>query len=164
SSTSGKRQINDEEDDEGEGFGFTPPQSMTIHVSGFLPSSNRPARQAVITPTQRNSLSGRRKVFFEEVVNLPSPTVPSSSEGPSEPSVRPRLIYIRDYHTLAAYRHIWFGALLSAVRARRQGPINRASSPVANPMVIIYGFTPPLMGSNGTSSTSAGANEGEADQ
>jgi hypothetical protein len=148
-----KKQASEDEDDEGEGFGFAAPQSMTIHVSGLIPSGTRPTRQAVITPTQRNSISSRRKVFFDEVVNLPWPFSMEDPDHSPDVANKPRIIYIRDYHTLAAYRHFWFGPLLSAVRARRQGAMNRASSSVANPTVIVFGISPPLLGRNSSTVT-----------
>ena len=128
---------------------------MTIHVSGLTPASR--GRQAMITPSQRDLSSSRRKVFFEDVINMlsPAPDADSPGDGPDHESVRkPRIVYIRDYPTLAQSQRIWFPSLLNAIRNRRQGPMNRSSGPVAYPMIIVYGITAPLFVSSSGSAAS----------
>lgn len=109
-----------------------------------------------MTPSPRRTSSppSKIKVFFDALVNTPSSKEESS---PSVSSERPRLIYVRDFPTLAATSDVWYPPLLSAVRSRRRGPISRPSSVVARPMTIIFGMTPPLLP---TASSSSSAENG----
>lgn len=85
---------------------------------------------------------GKLRAFFDELINVNAPIV----EGATEPRSRsPRIIYIRDFHTLASSSSVWYPALLAAVRARRQGPLARQSSPVFNPTTIVFGITPSII-------------------
>ena len=68
----------------------------------------------------------------------------------------PRIIYIRDYPTLAPSLSSWFQPLLSSVRAHRQGPIARPTSPVTNPMTIVLGMTPSIVPPAPSSPSNAG--------
>jgi hypothetical protein len=103
----------------------------------LIPQPALHGRTLITSPSSRRvPPPSKIKVFFDTLVNLPSDQ--TSSKG------RPRLIYIRDFPTLAPTASVWYPPLLSAVRARRRGPISRPSSPVCNPMSIIFGITPPL--------------------
>ncbi len=104
-------------------------------------------RQGVIT--QRSSASTKAKAFFDNLINIPSPD--SSAE-----KNRHRIIYIRDYPLLAPSASSWYSSLLASVRQRRQGPISRPTSPVANPVTIVFGMTPPIVQSSSSSSSTAG--------
>ena len=117
---------------------------MTLHVLAPVAASRgRPS--SVFTPARSSPTPSRIKAFFDELVNMPSP---SSSESSQPQRIRPRLIYIRDFPTLSPSAPTWYPHLLSALRARRTGPIARPSSPVACPMAIVCGVTPPLVGSS----------------
>ena len=115
---------------------------MTLHVLAPVAASRgRPS--SVFAPARSSPTPSRIKAFFDELINMPSP----SSSEPSQPQrIRPRIVYIRDFPTLASTAPTWYPHLLSAVRARRTGPIARPSSPVACPMTIVCGVTPPLVG------------------
>lgn len=140
----------EEEDDDVEDDG---PRSgsLTLHV--LAPTSSLRAGRASTARKASTSLL-KVKNFFDELINTPAPP----SEGSSEPGARPpRIIYVRDFTTLAASSPSWYPALLSAVRARRQGPLPRQSSPVHSPTTIIFGITPPIVsqglhGSSGSGS------------
>ncbi|KIY50937.1 AAA-domain-containing protein [Fistulina hepatica ATCC 64428] len=95
--------------------------------------------QSQSSPLVSPPSSSRIKPFFDALVNTPSKdTSPSSIR-------RPRLIYIRDFPTLAPSSAAWYPALLSAVQQRRRGPIQRPSSAVLSPTTIIFGMTPSLL-------------------
>lgn len=95
----------------------------------------------------------RLKGFFDEIVNLRPASTGDGEEPSSLPARRPRIIYVRDYPTLAASSSAWYPALLAAVRQRRQGPISRPNSPVVNPTAIVFGITPSFMVPEPLSST-----------
>ena len=117
---------------------------MTLHVLAPVAASRgRPS--SVFAPSRSSPTPSRIKAFFDELINIPSP---SSSESSQPQRPRPRIVYIRDFPTLAPTAPTWYPHLLSAVRARRTGPIARPSSPVACPMTIVCGVTPPLVGSS----------------
>ncbi|KAF8654059.1 hypothetical protein AX16_003593 [Volvariella volvacea WC 439] len=137
--------IEDEGDDTSS---LLPPSQMTLAVMASPSSSG--GRTILATP-RRNSPPSKIKVFFDALINTPSKEDPSSSARG-----RPRLIYIRDYSTLAASSSIWYPPLLAAVRQRRRGPISRPNSPIINPMAIIFGMTPSLTPSSASTSTSNG--------
>ncbi|KAI5990583.1 hypothetical protein EDC04DRAFT_3148762 [Pisolithus marmoratus] len=131
---------NVEEEDEADASSYSPSvgiAQMTLHV--LAPAMASRGRQPPLFTTSRSSAPPNRiKAFFDDLVNFPSPGQ----------HARPRLVYIRDFPTLAPTVPTWYPHLLSAVRARRTGPIARPSSPVACPMTIICGVTPPLVGQN----------------
>lgn len=117
---------------------------MTLHVLAPVAASRgRPS--SVFAPSRSSPTPSRIKAFFDELINMPSPLSPESSQPQR---IRPRIVYIRDYPTLAPTAPTWYPHLLSAVRARRTGPIARPSSPVTCPMTIVCGVTPPLVGSS----------------
>ncbi|KAJ3786811.1 hypothetical protein GGU10DRAFT_374546 [Lentinula aff. detonsa] len=119
----------DIDDDESE---YAPPRQMMFTV---LTPSRRGSSTTVIK-SKRPAPPSKVKVFFDSLVNLPS-----SSPG-STP--RPRLIYIRDFPTLASTASAWYPYLRDAVSQRRKGPLTRSTSPVSNPITIIFGMSPPL--------------------
>ncbi|KAL5529240.1 hypothetical protein ACEPAG_5225 [Sanghuangporus baumii] len=129
----------DEGDEDGPIRDFQLPAAMSIHV--MSPPGGRSSRQALSTPTTRSPMS-KTKSFFEELINTPSP---KDAEAVAQGKRRSRLIYIRDYPTLAPTASTWYPPLLAAVRQRRQGPIARSTSPVANSTTIVFGMTPPLV-------------------
>ncbi|KAK1232946.1 hypothetical protein PQX77_003860 [Marasmius sp. AFHP31] len=102
------------------------------------------AGPAVVAPSsKRTAPASKVKVFFDALVNIkPKDTSQSTSAG------TPRLIYIRDYPTLASTSSTWYPHLLSSIRQRRKGAMSRSSSPVPNPMAIIFGMTPPVAAQN----------------
>ncbi|GLB35027.1 putative ATPase family associated with various cellular activities (AAA) [Lyophyllum shimeji] len=125
-----------DEDDESDSP-FYPPPKMTLAL--MTPHAMQ-GRALLTSSTRRNTPPSKVKVFFDTLVNTPSKEEASSTPSRS----RPRLVYIRDFPTLASSSSSWYPPLLSAVRERRRGPISRPSSPVSNPMTIIFGMTPPL--------------------
>ncbi|KAG8217811.1 hypothetical protein J3R82DRAFT_5975 [Butyriboletus roseoflavus] len=135
--------VTEEEDDSEPGY-FPPAgvSQMTLHVLAPVAASRgRPS--SVFAPSRSSPTPSRIKAFFDELINMPSP---SSSESSQPQRIRPRIVYIRDFPTLAPTAPTWYPHLLSAVRARRTGPIARPSYPVACPMTIVCGVTPPLVG------------------
>ena len=82
------------------------------------------------------------KTFFDDVINVSAPPPAEVDESSTAPLRRPRIIYVKDYPTLAASSSVWYPALLASVRQRRQGPLSRPSSPVLNPSVIVFGISP----------------------
>ncbi|KAF9453212.1 AAA-domain-containing protein [Macrolepiota fuliginosa MF-IS2] len=142
-SPTGRQSSNRREDtDEEDAFGlpmFSQPQQMTLTLMA-PPMQGRPLMAP--SPRRASAPPSKIKVFFDALVNTPSTREGSSSPVTSE---RPRLIYVRDFPTLAASSDIWYPPLLSAVRSRRRGPISRPSSAVSSPMTIIFGMTPPLV-------------------
>ncbi|KAJ3824363.1 hypothetical protein EV361DRAFT_944916 [Lentinula raphanica] len=119
----------DVDDDEPE---YAPPRQMMFTV---LTPSRRGSSPTVIK-SKRPAPPSKVKVFFDSLVNLPS-------TSPSSPP-RPRLIYIRDFPTLASTASAWYPYLRDAVSQRRKGPMARSTSPVSNPITIVFGMSPPL--------------------
>ncbi|KAH7923865.1 AAA-domain-containing protein [Leucogyrophana mollusca] len=136
-----------EDDDDDMMPSMSMPSQMTLHV--LTPASSR---RVIATPSS-SSTPSRIKAFFDALVNFPSPA--SDSTGKTTPR-RPRLIYIRDFPTLASTSSTWYPHLLSAVRQRRTGPIPRPTSPVNNPMTIVFGMTPPIVPPSATSPSGFG--------
>ena len=130
-----------DQEHEGPEYGdpFFPPQ-MTVHVMSPMTAS-RQSRLGSSRPAS-GTPAFKIKAFFDALIRTPS-----SSEGEVVPRAkkRSRLIYIRDYPTLAPSASSWYPSLLAAVRQRRQGPIQRPSSPVAESITIIFGVTPPIV-------------------
>ncbi|KAI5122057.1 hypothetical protein M0805_006041 [Coniferiporia weirii] len=117
------------------------PQHMTVH---FVPpvNSSRSGRQSASSAVPGGLPASKTKAFFDELINVPSAR---DAEAVQQGKRRSRIIYIRDYPTLAPSASSWYPSLLASVRQRRQGPISRLSSPAANPMTIIFGMTPPIV-------------------
>ncbi|KZT44070.1 AAA-domain-containing protein [Sistotremastrum suecicum HHB10207 ss-3] len=122
-------------------------QPVTLHLTSLVPS--RSSRQVMLSPTPRGGSESQTKLFFDELVNMPIEPSSSATSNPSpviqKVAPSPRIIYIRDFGMIAPSHSAWYGGLLAAVRARRQGPISRPSSPVSNPTTIILGITPSLV-------------------
>jgi hypothetical protein len=95
------------------------------------------------------SPASKLKIFFDRLINLPPKKVLPSG-GPA----RPRLIYIRDFPTLAPTSSTWYPSLLAAVRQRRRGALSRPTSAINHPTTIIFGMTAPLVTPPGPSSSS----------
>ncbi|KAF5365573.1 hypothetical protein D9758_003220 [Tetrapyrgos nigripes] len=124
----------------------TVPPAYPQHVMLTVLAPSRVGGTSIVAP-RRNAESAppsRVKVFFDSLVNIRSKQErPDSSSTPN----RPRLVYIRDFPTLSPSSSSWYPPLLSAVRQRRKGALSRESAPIANPMTIIFGITPPLVAS-----------------
>lgn len=95
----------------------------------------------------------KMKAFFDELINVQMPG------GGSTDARSPRIIYIRDFPTLAASSPSWYPALLAAVRSRRQGASPRQSSPVQCPTTIVFGVTPPIIPTPSTGSSGSPASQ-----
>lgn len=145
--SSSPRFVDDEDMPDDDDFGEAPhiiinaSQPFSFSQLG-LPSSRAPRAGIVIS---RRTPPSKAKAFFDDIVNMPSPTL-SNGEGTSVPPLRspPRIIYIRDYPTLASTSSSWFSSLVASVRAHRQGPLSRPTSPITNPVTIVFGITPPI--------------------
>ncbi|KAI0797892.1 hypothetical protein C8Q75DRAFT_24213 [Abortiporus biennis] len=126
---------------------FMSSPAVTLHVMG-----SRSPRIRSIRKTSTNSGMVKTKAFFDELINV----VPASqdNEETASDSRRPRIIYIRDFPTLASSSHTWYPALLASVRQRRQGPLAKSNAPVHSPTTIVFGITPPLVPSPPPSSSS----------
>lgn len=105
-------------------------------------------RTLVATP-RRTVPPSKLELFFETLVNLPS----VSEDSDNALKNRPRLIYIRDFPTLAPSSSVWYPPLLAAIRNRRKGPISRPSSVVAFPTTIIFGMSSSIVPPNSPGST-----------
>ncbi|KAG5353982.1 hypothetical protein C0989_011470 [Termitomyces sp. Mn162] len=128
------------DEDEEPDIGFMPPPKISLALMTPPPPSIQ-GRAIITSSSRRTAPPSKVKVFFDALVNTPS-KVDDSVPASSKP--RPRLIYIRDFPTLAPTSSSWYPPLLSAVRERRKGPISRPSSPVGSPMTIIFGMTPSM--------------------
>ncbi|KAK0459644.1 uncharacterized protein EV420DRAFT_278671 [Desarmillaria tabescens] len=117
----------EEEDDDDAG----PFSSGQMTVTLMSPSS---ARGSAVVSSSKTIPPNKTKMFFDALVNIPS----------DQPTSTPRIIYVRDFPTLAPTSSTWYRPLLTAVRQRRRGPISSPSSPICNPMTIIFGITPPI--------------------
>ena len=123
---------------------------MTLTVMAPLSSAGRP----LMAPSpRRNSTPSKAKVFFDELINVPHKQLDSGEMPLSLTPARPRIIYIRDFPTLAPTSSSWYPPLLSAVRQRRQGPLSRPTSPINSPIAIIFGMTPSLTSTDSSHDT-----------
>lgn len=128
-----------EEDDDYDGApSFVPYSQFTFHV--VAPTRSSRGRTLISARTKANMGMSKLKIFFDEIINISAPVEATSDVPPTRR--RPRIIYIRDFPTLAASSASWYPALLASVRARRQGPLARSTSPVFNPTTIVFGITP----------------------
>ncbi|KAF9264807.1 AAA-domain-containing protein [Marasmius fiardii PR-910] len=127
----------DEDDEPSSSFPPVPQQMMLT----FLAPAGSSSPSVVASSSKRTTPASKVKVFFDALVNMKPKdhNIPASSTG------RPRLVYIRDFPTLASTSSTWYPHLLSSIRQRRKGAMLRSFSPVPNPMAIIYGMTPPLL-------------------
>ncbi|KAH8106988.1 AAA-domain-containing protein [Cristinia sonorae] len=133
SATAGRqepRDNDDYDDDESDGT------RVVVQVMGHPMSSRSiPSRNA---PQRNSGYLIPQRAFFDKLINLST----AIDEGSERPPRRPRIIYIRDFPTLAPSSSTWYPALLAAVRERRQGALSRATSPILNPTTIVFGATP----------------------
>lgn len=120
---------------------------MTVHLMPS-PSAVNQVGSRSITRTPQSKL----KSFFDDLINVTPPPPRTDTDASvcsptdSTPPLRkPRIVYVRDFNTLAASAGDWYPALLQSVRQRRTGPISRTTSPVLNPTTIIFGVTPPVV-------------------
>lgn len=127
------------------------PAAFTIQIptggSGSMLRSSRGGPTSALSTMSRGSpISAQRvKAFFDDLLNLPSSSSSSSSSDKDAESMRrPRIVYVRNYPHIADHVPTWFPGLQAAVRARRQGPMARPTSPVTGPTVIILGSSPPI--------------------
>lgn len=112
----------------------------TLILSALKTMPSLQGHTAVVTPSRRTvAPPSKLQMFFETLVNLPSP---ESSDDTLKN--RPRLIYIKDFPTLAPSFSVWYPPLLAAVRNRRKGLISRPSNAVASPTTIIFGMSSPI--------------------
>jgi hypothetical protein len=101
----------------------------------------------LVVPPQASRMSGnppslnKARTFFDMCINVQAP----NDAGSSNTTLRPRLIYVRDFPTLSSSWASLHPALLSAVRQRRQGALSQSTSPVVNPTVIVFGITPSIV-------------------
>lgn len=130
----GPEQDHDEDEDDFDHSNFIP-ASMSVHIIPPQPPS-RVGRPPVLASSTRNSSVSKAKAFFYELVNLKSL---QDDQGKN----RSRIIYIRDYPTLAESASTWYPALLHAVRQYRQGPARLG--PIANNVTMVFGMTPSLV-------------------
>ncbi|TFY57272.1 hypothetical protein EVJ58_g7120 [Rhodofomes roseus] len=151
-----QREWEEEEWEEGSPYMSMVPSRMTLQV--LTPSISRPG-QSFFSPAPRDNGMSKLKAFFNDLINITAES--NAAEGSSAstaPSRRPRIVYIRDFATLAPSSATWYPALLAAVRQRRQGPISRPSSPVLNPTTIVFGIIPPIAGATSSSAGSGPSN------
>lgn len=131
------------------------PSQMTLHL--LAPTSTR-GRTPVLTASRSNPAPNRMKMFFDDLINLPSPN--DTNTAGTNTTRRPRIVYVRDFPVLASASATWYPHLLSAVRQRRIGPLARPSSPVHNPMTIIFGITPPIAPTHASASSAGPSQHG----
>ncbi|KAF8201688.1 hypothetical protein BJ912DRAFT_1019567 [Pholiota molesta] len=125
---------------------FSAPPSPSSESSNDRDSSERTEEEDspfALSPfsVSRKPTASKLDVFFETLVNLPIPKAAETAS--SEGSSRPRLIYIRDFPTLAHSSSLWYPSLLAAVKQRRRSLLSRANLTTA-PVTIIFGMTPPV--------------------
>ena len=120
---------------------------MTVHLMTPQTTLNRVGSRGISRTPQ-----SKLKSFFDDLINVTPPPPPADTDASvecstsSNPSPRkPRIVYVRDFNTLAASAGGWYPALLQSVRQRRVGPMARNTSPVPNPTTIIFGVTPPVV-------------------
>ncbi|KAI0028115.1 hypothetical protein K488DRAFT_59514 [Vararia minispora EC-137] len=142
SSRSSLREEEDEEDVEGETGSPGPVMALQL--------VQHPMLQRRIPSTKSSSPStpgsGSSRLFFDVIVNRSIPAREPDSNGTTKPR-RPRIIYVRDFPTLAPSAASWYPPLVSVVRNRRQGVLVDSNN-VENPAVIIFGITPSLINQN----------------
>ena len=137
-----RRSMADDFQAEGEG-----PVILTTSspISASLPKAISALSGRVVMPPSSRKPSGpsRLDLFFESLVNMPSPEdLPGSAPG--SPQNRPRLIYIRDFPRLAPSSLSWYPSLVNAVRQRRRGLLGHSSNVPFSPVTIIFGMSPSI--------------------
>jgi len=145
-----------EDEDEEMPFMLTPARMSLSIPKNLSPTSSR----SLISPSSRKVASPTKlDIFFESVVNMPISSEDKTEDTPSKSAKgRPRIIYIRDFPTLAPSSSTWYPPLLAAVRQRRRRLLSRSSQATSSPIVILFGMTPSIVsplnsgssGSNGS--------------
>lgn len=130
------RPVHADEDEDDDHAHFATASQMTLHVMTPAIRSSR------LFSSSRSNLTSKFKAFFDELINISSPRSAKDADVR-----RPRIVYVRDFATLATSSSVWWPALLASVRQRRQGPISRPTSPVLNPTTVIFGITPSIVSS-----------------
>lgn len=98
-------------------------------------------------PTRMSPLSGRRvdearkRQFFDQIIHG-YPT-PADLNTPFETPI-PRILYVRDVDLIAEDVEEWHSQMMASVHAYRRGNSTSSTSTVVNPIVIVYGVSPPL--------------------
>ncbi|KDR81536.1 hypothetical protein GALMADRAFT_239539 [Galerina marginata CBS 339.88] len=136
--------VEEQQEDEGAPVLFATPSRMSVTFNRAFPSIQQ--NRGLVTPNTRKPASPTKlDTFFDTLVNLCFPEEVKVGEIAST-SVRnrPRLIYIRDFPTLAPSSSTWYPALLTAVRQRRRRLLSRVSNATSSPVTIIFGMTPPI--------------------
>jgi hypothetical protein len=137
--------VHDEDDGDGPGSGYAPHMMVQL-----------------VVPQQASRMSGnvsskgsmaKAKTFFEMFINVHALNDTESSNA----TLRPRIVYVRDFQTLSSSWTSLHPALLSAVRQRRHGTPSRTTSPVVNPTVIVFGISPTIFPPSSTPSSSPGS-------
>ena len=130
---------------------FYPSQLPTARMTVHLLTPQTPADRIGSRGTPRTPQS-KLKSLFDDLINATPPPPPADAGASVEGSTysnssprKPRIVYVRDFNTLASSSGDWYPALLQSVRQRRAGPIPRTTSPVLNPTTIIFGVTPPVV-------------------
>ncbi|TFK29862.1 AAA-domain-containing protein [Coprinopsis marcescibilis] len=124
-------------------LGFTAPQSMTLTLLAPPQLLSQGRTSLVSGNSRRPPTRSKIKVFFDALVNSSPPSSDVSTRKTTE--TRPRIVYVRDFTTLAATSSVWYAPLLAAVRERRRGPMSRPTSPVCQPITIVFGMTPSMV-------------------
>jgi hypothetical protein len=133
SQTTAPAVAHDEDDGDAPGLAFAPQMMVQFMVPQQAP------RMSGNVPSKGNMV--KAKTFFDMCINVQAPP---NDTGSSNVTLRPRLVYIRDFQTLLSSWTSLHPALLSAVRQRRQGALPRTTSPVVNPTVIVFGMSPSI--------------------
>ncbi|KIJ44017.1 hypothetical protein M422DRAFT_169052, partial [Sphaerobolus stellatus SS14] len=143
-----------EDDDDNDGPHFILSASQPFPFGQLNLSGSRQSRSSIVI--SRRTPPSKAKMFFDDIVNIPSPSTESRDLGLPLRSP-PRIIYIRDYPTLAPMANSWFPSLVASVRGHRQGPLSRPTSPVTSPVTIILGMTPPIIPQRSQSAGASGS-------
>ncbi|OCH92341.1 AAA-domain-containing protein [Obba rivulosa] len=91
----------------------------------------------------------RFEAFFSSTLD---PSAGVDAHGSVEGPRRPRIVYIRDFQTVAPSSPSWYHDLLTVVRRYRQGPAKKPKSSTLNPTTIVFGIAPSLVSLSSTSS------------
>lgn len=114
------------------------PSRMSLSLPKALASM--PGRVLMSPSSRKPSSPSKLDLFFEALVNMPCPKNLVDPSGQS----RRRLIYIRDFPTIAPSSPLWYPSLLAAVRQRRRGILTHPASPSSSPVTIIFGMSPSI--------------------
>ncbi|KAF9567522.1 AAA-domain-containing protein [Agrocybe pediades] len=150
-----RREFEDEE--EGMPFMFTPAR-MAVTLPKTLSSTSS---RSLLSPGTRKIVSpSKLDTFFETVVNMPISSSEDKTEevGPKGTKTRPRIIYVRDFPTLAPSSSTWYPSLLAAVRQRRKRILSRSSNVTSSPIVIVFGMTPSIVSPSNSSNSGSSQN------